>query len=126
MVRKELQMFIIAYNLIRALMQEAAARHLCDPDRLSVKATMDTLRDFRVAFVATTDEPRTYQRIMDETFHIIASELVPLRMNRSEPRALKKRPKPCQRLMCHRSEFKVSKSRRNKEKPKPKNAVKTA
>lgn len=125
MVRKELQMFIIAYNLIRALMQEAAARHSCDLDRLSFKATVDTLRDFRVALNATTDKPKTYQRIIDEMLQVIASESVPLRMNRSEPRALKKRPKPFQRLMCHRSKFKVSKSRRNKGKPKPKNVVKT-
>jgi len=126
MVRKELQMFIIAYNLIRALMQEAATRHSCDLDRLSFKATIDTLRDFRIALIATTNQPRTYQRIIDEMFQVFASELVPLRMNRSEPRALKKRPKPFQRLMCHRSKFKVSKSRKNKGKPKPKNVVNTA
>jgi len=97
MVRNELQMFIIAYKLIRALMQEAAARHSCNLSRLSFKATIDTLRNFRLTLNATTNQPRTYQRIMDEMFQVIASESIPLRMNRSEPRALKKRPKPFQR-----------------------------
>jgi hypothetical protein len=35
MVRKELRMFIIARNLIRALMQEAANLYQCDLTRLS-------------------------------------------------------------------------------------------
>jgi hypothetical protein len=126
MVRKELQMFIIAYNLIRTLMQEAAAQYPSDLHRLSFKATVDTLRDFRIALAATSNQPKNFRRITDEMLRVIASETVPLRMNRSEPRALKKRPKPFQRLMCHRSKFKVSKSRKNKGKPKPKNVAKTA
>jgi hypothetical protein len=120
MVRKELRMFIIAHNLIRALMQEAANLYQCDLSRLSFKATVDTLRQFSYAIYATKDAPRTRARIIDEMLLIIASEKVPLRENRSEPRALKKRPKPFQRLMCHRHDFKVSKSRRNKGKPKSK------
>jgi hypothetical protein len=120
MVRKELRMFIIAHNLIRALMQEAANLYRCDLTRLSFKATVDTLRQFSCAIHATKDTPRSRARIIDEMLLIIASEKVPLRENRSEPRALKRRPKPFQRLMCHRADFKVSKSRRNKGKAKTK------
>jgi hypothetical protein len=39
MVRKELRMFIIAHNLIRALMQEAANLYECDLTRLSPSLT---------------------------------------------------------------------------------------
>ena len=53
MIRKELRMFIIAHNLIRALMQEAAARHQCDLTRMSFKGTVDTLRQFSYAIYAT-------------------------------------------------------------------------
>lgn len=120
MVRKELRMFIIARNLIRALMQEAANLYQCDLTRLSFKATVDTLRQFSCAIYAAKDALRTRARIIDEMLLIIASEKVPLRENRAEARALKRRPKPFQRLMCHRSKFKVSKFRRNKGKPKPK------
>ena len=120
MIRKELRMFIIAHNLIRALMQEAASLYRCDLTRMSFKATVDTLRQFSYAIHATKDTVRTRARIIDEMLLVIASEQVPLRENRSEPRALKKRPKPFQRLMCHRSKFKVSKSRKNKGKAKSK------
>ena len=126
MVRKELRMFIIAHNLVRALMQEAANLYQCDLTRLSFKGTVDTLRQFSYAIYATKDEPRTRSRIIDEMLLVIASEKVPLRENRSEPRALKKRPKPFQRLMCHRHDFKVSKSRRNKGEPKRKAVGKAA
>jgi len=126
MVRKELRMFIIAHNLIRSLMQEAASLYLCDLTRLSFKGTVDTLRQFSYAIYAAKDAPRTRARIFDEMLLVIASEKVPLRENRSEPRALKKRPKPFQRLMCHRSKFKVSKSRKNKGKAKKKTVDKAA
>jgi hypothetical protein len=126
MVRKELRMFIIAHNLIRALMQEAASLYDRDLTRLSFKATIDTLRQFSYAIYATKDAPRTRARVIDEMLLIIASEKVPLRANRSEPRALKRRPKPFQRLMRHRSKFKVSASRKNKGKPKPKSVDKVA
>jgi hypothetical protein len=125
MVRKELRMFIIAHNLIRALMQEAANLYQCDLTRLSFKGTVDTLRQFSYAIYAAKDAPRIRARIIDKMLLIIASEKVPLRENRSEPRALKKRPKPFQRLMCHRSKFKVSASRKNKGKPKSKSVDKT-
>lgn len=124
MVRKELRMFIIAHNLIRALMQEAASLYQCDLTRLSFKATIDTLRQFSYAIYATKDTPRNRAKVIDEMLLIIASEKVPLRENRSEPRALKRRPKPFQRLMCHRSKFKVSKSRKNKGKAKSKSVDK--
>ena len=123
MVRKELRMFIIAHNLIRALMQEAASLYQCDLTRMSFKATIDTLRQFSYAIHATKDAVRTRARIIDEMLLVIASEQVPLREHRSEPRALKRRPKPFQRLMCQRRDLRVSPSRRNKGKAKPKNVV---
>ena len=126
MVRKELRMFIIAHNLIRALMQEAASRYHCDLTRMSFKGTVDTLRQFSCAIYASHDTPRTQRRIIDEMLCVIASEKVPLRAGRSEPRALKKRPKPFARLTSERSKYVVPKSRRSKGKPKVKNVVKAA
>lgn len=49
MVRKELQMFVLAYNLIRGLMQEAAEVSLRPLERLRFKAAVDTLRQFAPA-----------------------------------------------------------------------------
>lgn len=112
MVRKELLMFIIGYNLIRSLLQQAAHLYGKDVDRLSFKAAVDTLRQFRSALVSTRGRPRLQQGIIDDMLEVIASETVPLRMHRSEPRAVKRRPKGFQLLTKHRSKFKVSKSRK--------------
>ncbi len=116
MVRKELQMFIIAYNLIRALLQEAAQLHQRDVERLSFKGAVDTLRQFRCALSATRGKPKLQQGIIDEMLSVIASETVPLRIHRSEPRALKRRPKGYQLLTSPRREMKVSKSRKSYKK----------
>ena len=124
MIRKELRMFIIAHNLIRALMQEAANLYQCDLTRLSFKGTIDTLRHFSYAINATKDSLKNRNRVIDEMLLVIASEKVPLRENRSEPRAVKKRPKPFPRLTKHRSIYVVPKSRKNKGKRKVKNVVK--
>lgn len=126
MIRKELHMFIIGHNLIRALMQEAAALYECDLTRVSFKGTADTLRQFSCAIHATKDSPKRRNRIIGEMLQVIASEKVPLRENRSEPRAVKKRPKPFPRLTKHRSIYVVPKSRKNKGKPKAQKVAKTA
>ncbi len=39
--------------------------------------------------------------LMDDLFHVLASDLVPDRPGRREPRAVKRRPKPYPRLMNH-------------------------
>jgi hypothetical protein len=44
MVHKELEMFFIAYNFLRALMTEAAALCQAPVERLSFKGTMDSAR----------------------------------------------------------------------------------
>ena len=126
MVRKELRMFIIAHNLIRALMQEAANLYQCDLTRMSFKGTVDTLRQFSYAINATKSSPRNRQRVIDEMLLVIASEKVPLRENRSEPRAVKKRPKPFPRLTKHRLIYVVPKSRKNQGKRKAKKVDKAA
>ena len=123
MVRKELRMFVIAYNLIRGLMQKAATLHRTELSRLSFKATVDTLRQFSSVLNATKHLPRSQQRIIEEILQIIASEQVPSRQNRCEPRALKRRPKPFPRLTSHRSVYIVPKSRKNKGKYKSKKIV---
>jgi len=120
MARKELRMHLIAYNLIRGLMQEAAGQEATRLDRISFKAAVDTLRQFSNALNATKGRPRTQQRIIEEMLTIIGRECVPERKNRSEPRAVKERPKPYPRLTSHRSVYIVPKSRKGKGKTKRK------
>ena len=98
MVLKELAMHRIAYNLIRALMQRAALTYDVDLERLSFKGSLDSLHHFANAIYATHRKPRKQAQLFDALLHTIASDLVPLRPDRCEPRARKRRPKNYQLL----------------------------
>jgi hypothetical protein len=94
MVRKEIWMHLIAYNLIRWLMLQAAARHPpLLPSRISFKGTVDALRQWLPLLRAAAWHPPTFHPIFERFLAILAEDLVPLRPHRSEPRARKRRPK---------------------------------
>jgi len=100
MVRKEIVMHAIAYNLIRALMQQAAALYHVPIERLSFKGSVDTLRQWSDTLNAAHDKPREQARLFNQLLQILAEDTVPLRPNRSEPRVRKRRPKAYP-LMTH-------------------------
>ena len=116
MVRKEIVMFAIAYNLVRAAMQHGANALDRDVHRASFKSAVDTIRQYQSSLNCTRGKPRIQRRIIDEMLSIIATEKVPLRPGRVEPRAMKKRPKCFQYLTSPRHVFKASKSRKRKSK----------
>jgi hypothetical protein len=97
MVRKELEMFLIAYNLIRCLMVQAASQHDAETTRLSFKGTVDSVRQFSLA-IAQARSQRKQKQLLSQLLEIIARDKVPDRPGRREPRALKRRPKPYQLL----------------------------
>jgi len=100
MVRKEIAMHAIAYNLIRALMQQAAALYHVPIERLSFKGSVDTLRQWCSTLDAAHQKPREQARLFNHLLQILAEDIVPLRPNRSEPRVRKRRPKAYP-LMTH-------------------------
>ncbi len=93
MVRKEIALHVIAYNLVRGLMQQAAALYEVNLTRLSFKGTVDSLRQWTEAFNAAHSRPREQERLFNQLLEIIAEDTVPLRPERSEPRVRKRRPK---------------------------------
>jgi len=93
MVRKELLMHQIAYNLVRALMQRAAATADVDLGRLSFKGSLDSLHHFADAIYAASKSRRRQAQLLDALLQTIAADPVPLRPGRVEPRARKRRPK---------------------------------
>ncbi|MBW7895748.1 MAG: IS4 family transposase [Opitutaceae bacterium] len=111
MIDKEIQLQAIAYNLVRLLMLEAARQHDVPPTRLSFKGTVSTLRAFAHLF-ATSAHAAT--RRYEDLLAALACDPVPLRPDRSEPRAVKRRPKVYQLLTKPRRAMRVSKSRRQK------------
>jgi hypothetical protein len=106
MVEKEIRLFLIAHNFLRALMATAAAPHDLSPHRISFKGTVDTIRSFHPAMLHA---PSTHSRmrLRRRLLAILYADRLPLRPNRSEPRAIKKRPKPYPLLTKPRHIFKA-------------------
>ena len=98
MIEKELCLHAIACNLIRCVMQEAAHRHDMKLGRLSFKGTLDTVRHFADAIHAAAGRPLRQRQLYENLLQLIASDPLPWRPNRSEPRARKRRPKQYQLL----------------------------
>ena len=105
MVHKELEMFLIAYNMIRALMAEAGTRYDVPLDRISFKGTVDSAREYSVA-IAQARSQKMKRELIADLLEVIALDEVPHRPGRCEPRAVKLRPKPFPLLNRHRRSFK--------------------
>ena len=90
MVRKEIAVHLLAYNLVRIVMAQAA--HLADvlPRQLSFKGTLQILNAFEQNLRFS---PRARLGVRHEiVLAAIAQLLLPDRPDRSEPRAIKRRP----------------------------------
>ncbi len=108
LIEKEIWLQAIAYNLVRALMLEAAWTHAVALERLSFKGTVDTLRQWTPLMAPSLF---ALKRARQELLRIIAADQVTERPDRSEPRARKRRPKPYQWLTQPRHRMAVSPSR---------------
>jgi hypothetical protein len=92
MVRKEIRMHLLAYNLIRGVMAQAAEVHDKQPRLLSFKGTLQTMTAFQDALRYAP--PGDREHLIGEMLKAIASHRVGDRFGRAEPRANKRRPKP--------------------------------
>ena len=102
MVRKEIWTCLLAYNLIRKTMLQAAQRNNLSPRQLSFATAMQTLAASWVT-LPTQDQP-TQLLLIEVQIDGLASQLVGKRPNRFEPRAIKRRPKPHRLLTMTREE----------------------
>jgi hypothetical protein len=89
MVRKELWMYLLAYNLIRVRMAQAAALHGVMPRKLSFTAAKNHIHNFAPHLRTASEADR--RRIETELLRVIAGCRVGNRPGRKEPRAVKKR-----------------------------------
>lgn len=92
MVRKEIVMHQLTYNLIRLLMARAAGAHGVDPHRLSFAAARQHLLA-RLPHWTASQTPRQQQALLDQLLALIAKNRLPKRPDRHEPRAIKRRRK---------------------------------
>lgn len=90
MVRKEIWMHLLAYNLIRTLMAQAAATVGVCPRDLSFKGALQTLVVFAAAGWSC---PRRRNELYRAVLRAVATHRVHDRPDRVEPRAVKRRPK---------------------------------
>lgn len=106
MLEKELAMRVIAYNLVRAVMLQAALKHGPALSTISFKGTVAALRQWAPAFARQNISAAKRQAIYDALLLWLAKDQLPSRPGRSEPRAVKRRPKPYQILNKPRHQFK--------------------
>jgi Transposase DDE domain len=104
LVRKELWMGLVGYNVIRGLIVEAAKAHGRVPHRVSFKGALQTLQAYEPALREGTRSHRVW--LWGILLESIARDEVGRRPNRVEPRARKRRPKPYPLLMVPRAEAK--------------------
>jgi len=93
MAHKEFLAFLVAHNFIRCLIAQAASAHQVCRTRISFKGAVDAARSFYQAMRLARSQ-RQARRLYRRLLEILASDLVPLRPGRYEPRALKRRRKP--------------------------------
>lgn len=105
LIHKEFTMHLIAYNLVRALMIEAATRHDQDLARLSVAGAVSAVRQWAPSFLPLHTRANRLAHL-GAFLRCLAADTVPHRPNRVEPRARKRRPKNYQLLNKPRRQFK--------------------
>ena len=91
-VRKELWTHLLAYNLIRTVMAQAAVEHDLPPRTISFKGTLQTLQAFQPLLrTACVDQ---LSKLYQDLLAAVVEHRVGHRPDRHEPRARKRRPKP--------------------------------
>src|SRR6266576_1581680 len=108
LVRKEIWTHILAYNLIRTVMAQAAAIHDLMPRSISFKGTIQTLEAFQplIELRGTHHRPSLLQ-LYRHLLNAIATHRVADRPDRFEPRVKKRRLNHYGWLMRPRAEIKA-------------------
>lgn len=94
LVRKEIWTHILAYNLIRTIMAQAATMHDIEPRTISFKGTIQTLEAFQPLIAMQGDRDSTHrQHLYQQLLDAVITHRVADRPDRFEPRLRKRRPK---------------------------------
>jgi len=108
LVHKEVWTHLLAYNLIRTVMAQAAKKHNVQPRTLSFKGTLQTLEAFQplIAYIGRRGH-QLREQFFQELLDAIAVHRVANRPDRFEPRKKKRRRMPYDLLMKPRAEAKL-------------------
>ena len=102
---QELYVRLIAHNLVRYTMAQAATEHDVPLDRISFKGTLDALRQFTQAMSQARSQKKR-RELWAELLRTLSADLVPERPGRREPRAVKRKKNKYPRLRAPRRRFK--------------------
>jgi hypothetical protein len=103
-VQREVYAHLIAHNLIRYTMAQAATQQTVPLERISFKGTLDALRQFTHAISqARTNKKR--RPLWTKLLETLAADLVPDHPGRREPRAVKRKKNKYPRLDAPRRKF---------------------
>jgi len=91
MIRKEIYVYLLAYNLLRSIMYDAGNTFERQPIRLSLQATRQHLNNFSSQWDNKTQKQaqKIYQIMLEQ----VADSYNKKRVGRVEPRVRKRRPK---------------------------------
>lgn len=103
MVKKEISVHFIAYNLVRNLMVKAAIKHQLKATQVSFKGAIQLLNQFRPFINHSSSQRKAF--LMDRLFFHISKNRIANRLGRYEPRAVKRRPKTYPFLKMDRFSF---------------------
>jgi len=107
LVRKEIWTYALAYNLIRTIMAQAAAKNSLLPRTISFKGALQTLEAFRpIISIVGGHSSSTRELLYQQLLQAIVLHRVADRPNRFEPRRLKRRHKHYVPLAVPRAEAK--------------------
>jgi hypothetical protein len=104
MAQKEFYMRLIAHNLIRCTMAQAATAHNVPLEQISFKGSLDAVRHFSSA-MARAKSKKKREQLWAELLRTLAADLVPPRPGRREPRAVKRKKNRYPRLATSRGKF---------------------
>ena len=115
MVQKELYARLIAHNLIRCLIAQAATEHGVALERISFKGSLDAVRQFSQAMAQARSQKKR-QELWAELLQTLARDLLPDRPGRREPRAVKRKKNRYPRLNVSRHKFRDHLKRHDRRK----------
>lgn len=104
MAQKEFSMRLIAHNLVRCTMAQAASEHAVALERISFKGSLDAVRHYSHA-MARAKSKKKREELWAELLRTLAADLVPERAGRREPRAVKRKKNRYPRLVGPRRKF---------------------
>ena len=113
--QKELFCRLIAHNLIRCTMAQAAVEHEVPLDQISFKGSLDAVRQFSQAMAQARSQKKR-QELWADLLKTLTVDLLPDRPGRREPRAIKRKKNRYPRLNVPRHKFRDHLKRHDRRK----------